>query len=81
MSTEICYIWFQRAIGPYSRLVREILNRFESIEEVYNCEDFSFLGAKREKYIKRLETKDVTDAFEIYKRCESLGVRITGYYS
>lgn len=80
MRKEILYIWFQQQVGRCNRLTKEILSRFESIAEVYNCDDFSFLGEKREKYIKKLESKDTSQAFEVLKRCEKIGARITGYY-
>lgn len=80
MKDEIIYIWFQQAVGIYSRLAREIYSRFDSISDIYNCSDFSFLGEKRSKYIKKLESKDTSAAFEIMKKCEALGVRVTGYY-
>lgn len=80
MTEKILYIWFQLSVGIASRLTREILSRFESITEVYNCDDFSFLGEKRDKYIKRLQNKDTSEAYEIFKRCQALGVDITGYY-
>ncbi len=80
MKHQVLYIWLQQAVGLYSRLVSDIFNRFQSIEEIYNCEDFSFLGESKMKYIKRLESKDNSSAFEVMKRCEALGVRITGYY-
>lgn len=80
MKNDALYIWLSQAIGLYSRLTREIFPRFKSITEVYNCDDFSFLGEKREKYIRLLETKDVSAAFEIMKKCEAMGVRVTGYY-
>ena len=80
MKHQVLYIWLQQAVGLYSRLVSDIFNRFQSIEEIYNCEDFSFLGESKSKYIKRLENKDNSSAFEVLKRCEALGVRITGYY-
>lgn len=80
MKNAILYVWLQLALGISSRLAREILQRFESITDVYNCEDFSFLGTEREKIIKRLESKDTANAFEVVKRCEAIGARITGYY-
>ncbi len=80
MKNAIYHIWLQTAIGPYSRLAREILPRFESIEALFSCDDFSFLGKTREKYIKRLENKDTSNAFEIAKRCQAVGARVTGYY-
>jgi len=80
VKTEVLYIWFQQAIGIYSRLAVDIYARFVSITEIYNCNDFSFLGEDKAKYIKRLRDKDTTSAFEVMKRCESLGVRVTGYY-
>ncbi len=80
MKNELLYIWLQQAVGLYSRLVSEVFSRFSNIEDIYNCEDFSFLGEARSKYIKKLESKDNSSAFEIMKRCESMGVRITGYY-
>lgn len=80
MKTKVLYIWFQQAVGIYSRLAGDIFARFNSITEIYNCNDFSFLGNDKEKYIKRLQNKDTTLAFETMKKCESLGVRVTGYY-
>lgn len=80
MKDEILYIWFQQAVGIYSRLPSEIFPRFNSISEVYECDDFSFLGEKREKYITRLEAKNISPAFEVMKRCQTMGVGITGYY-
>ncbi len=80
MKHQLLYIWLQQADGLYSRLVSDIFNKFQSIEDIYNCEDFSFLGESKAKYIKRLENKDNSSAFEVMKRCESLGVKITGYY-
>lgn len=80
MTEPILYIWFQLAVGIANRLTHEVLSRFESIVDVYNCEDFSFLGEKREKYIKRLQNKDTSEAHEIFKRCKALGVDVTGYY-
>lgn len=80
MKNDILYIWFQQCVGFYSRLTAEMLSRFKSIEEIYDCNDFSFLGEKRGRYIKRLEIKDTSAAFEIKKRCDALGVRITGFY-
>jgi hypothetical protein len=65
MKNKMLYVWLQQAVGLYSRLVSDIFNRFRSIEEIYNCEDFSFLGESKAKYIKRLENKDNSSAFEI----------------
>lgn len=80
MTEQILYIWFQLAVGIATRLTHEVLFRFENITEVYRCDDFSFLGEKREKYIKRLQNKDTSEAYEILKRCKALGVDVTGYY-
>lgn len=81
MKEKVLYIWLQQALGLYSRLAREIFLRFGGIEEIYGCDDFSFLGEKREKYIKRLEAKDLSAAYETAKKCESIGAAVTGYYS
>lgn len=80
MKNQILYIWLQLALGLYSRIAGEIFTKFTNIADIYNCDDFSFLGEKREKYIKRLESKDTSSAFEMMKRCEALGVKVTGYY-
>lgn len=80
MKSRVLYVWFQLAMGICNHVNAEILRRFNSIEEIYKCDDFSFLGEKRGKYIKNLENKDTSEAFEIIKRCESMRVRITGYY-
>lgn len=80
MKNAILYVWLQLAVGLSNRIAREILQSFGSITDIYNCEDFSFLGAEREKVIKRLESKDTANAFEAVKRCEAIGAKITGYY-
>ncbi len=80
MKDEILYIWLQQAVGIYSRLPSEIFPRFNSISEIYECDDFSFLGEKREKYITRLRAKNISPAFEVMKRCQTMGVTVTGYY-
>ncbi len=80
MKNKILYIWFQQSVGLYSRMARDIFARFGSINDIYNCEDFSFLGDSKEKYIKRLENKDTSSAFEVMKRCQALGVNVTGFY-
>ncbi len=80
MRHKILYIWLQLAVGICNRVAGEVLSCFEDIESVYKCEDFSFLGESRGKYIKRLENKDTSEAFEILKRCEAIKADITGYY-
>lgn len=81
MKDSILYIWLQLSLGICSRLTNEIFPKFGSVAEIYNSLDFSFLGEKRGKYIKRLENKDTSQAFEIFKMCESKGIEITGYYN
>lgn len=80
MKDRILYVWFQLALGVCNRLAGEICSEFDSIADVYNCTDFSFLGESKEKYIKRLESKDTSEAFEVLKKCESMGVGLVGYY-
>ena len=80
MKRDILYIWLQLSVGICSRAARELLIGFKSVEEIYNCEDFSFLGEKRASLARRLENKDTSEAFEVMKRCSALGVGIHGYY-
>ncbi len=80
MRDRVFYIWLQLALGICNRLTREIFERFEGIEEIYQCDDFSFLGEKRKKYIERLSDKETSYAFEVLKRCESVNASIIGYY-
>lgn len=80
MKIEALYIWLQQSIGLCNRVAYEVLSRFDSIVDVYNCDDFSFLGENKIKYIKRLESKDVSASLEVLKKCNSKGVRIIGYY-
>ncbi|MBO4453121.1 MAG: hypothetical protein J5793_04235, partial [Clostridia bacterium] len=65
MKNEILYIWLQLALGICSSVSRDLLIRFDDIASVYSCEDFSFLGEDRAKYIKRLGDKNTSDAFEV----------------
>ncbi len=80
MKTEVFYIWLQQSIGICNRVAYDVLSRFNSISDVYNCDDFSFLGEGKSKYADRLERKDVSSALEVLKRCNALGVRVIGYY-
>lgn len=80
MKTEALYIWLQQSIGLCNRVAYDVLSRFDNIVDVYNCNDFSFLGDKKNKYVDRLERKDVSDALEVLKKCNALGVHIIGYY-
>ncbi len=80
MKGKVLYIWLQLALGLCNRLTREIFERFDNIEDVYSCTDYSFLGEKRQKYIDRLSDKDMSQPFEIAKRCESVHASIIGYY-
>ena len=80
MNDRILYVWLHQALGNANRLSREIFKKFKSVSEIYSCDDFSFLGSDKEKYIKRLEYKDVSEAFETVKACRNLGASIVGYY-
>lgn len=80
MKKDILYIWLQLSLGICSRSARELMIKFSSVEEIYNCEDFSFLGEKHAALARRLENKDTSEAFEVLKRCTSIGAGIHGYY-
>lgn len=80
MKNKLLYVWLQLAIGICNRVAESVFSHFDNILDIYNCDDFSFLGEKRKKYIDRLENKDTAQAFEILKRCQALNVEITGYY-
>ncbi len=80
MKEKLLYIWLQMAVGICNRVAGEVLSRFDDILSVYRCEDFSFLGESRSKYIKRLENKDTSDAFEVLKKCQGIKAEITGFY-
>lgn len=80
MRKKVFHIWLQLSLGICNRLTREIFERFDNIEDIYRCDDFSFLGEKRKKYIHRLLNKDNTEAFEIAKRCNAVNAEIIGYY-
>lgn len=80
MRTDILYIWFQMAVGVCSASCGAVLNEFSSIEEIYKSRDFSFLGEKRKRVIKKLCDKDTGEAFEVLKRCKKLGASVVGFY-
>ncbi|MBR5746790.1 MAG: DNA-protecting protein DprA, partial [Clostridia bacterium] len=80
MKKDILYIWLQLALGICSRASRELMIKFGGVEEIYNCEDFSFLGEKHSALARRLENKDTSEAFEVLKRCNSINAGIHGYY-
>ncbi len=74
------YIWLQQAIGTCTGVSGLLASRFEDVEDIYNCDDFSFLGKNRDKYIAGLGNKSLTDAHEIYKRCVARGIKISGRF-
>lgn len=74
MKNDTLFVWLQLAVGLYSKLPKLLFEKLGDIESIYGCDDYSFLGSKNEKYIRKLEQKETGDAYEIVKRCQSLGV-------
>lgn len=79
MDNAVYYIWLQTACGICSSVYRQLFEHFSSAKEIYECEDFSFL---KDKYAceQRLLKKDLTAAFEIYKKCRNNDIHMIAYH-
>lgn len=76
---ELYAIWLQLACGICNRVYRTLFTRFASCREIYECEDFSFLNDTYE-CVRSLRDKELTEAYELQKRCRSLQIGILTYY-
>ena len=62
-----------------SSVYRVLFERFPSVKDIYDCEDFSFLGSKY-SCTERLNKKDLSASFEIYKKCKNNDIHILTYH-
>ncbi len=78
--STIYYIWLQIACGINSGIYQKLFERFDCAEDIYNCDDFSFLN---NKYIseENLYKKDLSQAFEVQKTCNNNDISIITYHS
>ena len=74
------YIWLQLAAGICSSIGKTLFSAFSSVEDIYYCNDFSFLPENKKHFIKKLENKDMSEAFEIYKKCKEMHISLTGFF-
>lgn len=77
---ELYAFWTQLACGISNSVCRKIFTRFSSFREIYECEDFSFLNGKYACESK-LKNKDLSEAYELRKKCASGGIHVIPYYS
>ena len=81
MKNDTLFVWLQLAVGLYSKLPKLLFERLGDIESIYGCDDYSFLGAKNEKYIRKLEQKE-TAVNEVGGKAEAekvIAQAISGY--
>ncbi len=76
---ELYAIWLQLACGICNRVYRTLFTRFSSCREIYECEQFSFLNGTYECE-RSLRNKELTEAYELQKRCRGLQIGILTYY-
>ncbi|HAN21138.1 MAG: DNA protecting protein DprA [Clostridiales bacterium GWF2_36_10] len=79
MDNTVYYIWLQTVCGMCSSIYLQLFERFSSAKDIYECEDFSFIKGKY-ACLERLNKKDLSVAFEIYKKCKNNDVRILTYH-
>ena len=79
MDNAVYYIWLQTVCGICSGVYLQLFTRFASAKEIYDCEDFSFLSPKF-SCTERLVKKDLSLAFEIYKKCKNNDIYIMTYH-
>ena len=76
---ELYALWTQLACGICNSIYRKLFDRFHSFSEIYNCNDYSFLNGKH-KCEAKLKEKDLSDAFELQKKCKSGGIGIFTFF-
>ncbi len=79
MDARLKWIWLAEACGAGSRLPLNLLHHFGSVDRIYKAdrhELVSVLPSSQISHLSRLAYKDLSDACEIVKRCDSLGIRI-----
>jgi len=79
MDNAVYYIWLQTVCGICSGVYMHLFERFSSAKEIYECEDFSFLKGKF-SCEQKLQKKDLSAAFEIYKKCRNNDIHIITYH-
>lgn len=79
MDSAVYYIWLQTVCGMCSSIYLQLFERFSSAKEIYECEDFSFIKGKY-SCLERLNKKDLSVPFEIYKKCKNNDVYIITYH-
>lgn len=76
---ELYAFWLQLACGISNNVYLKIFTHFHSFKEIYECEDYSFLNGKY-KCESKLKQKDLSEAYELQKRCRSAGITVLTYY-
>lgn len=78
MSNDILYwVWLACRLGPATRWVNSLLERFGSVFEIYRADDEALMGIDSgNNRLHRLSDKNLTEANKIIRDCERLGVDI-----
>lgn len=76
---ELYALWLQLTCGICNHIYLSLFTHFSSFREIYECEDFSFLPGKY-SCERSLRDKDLSDAYELQKRCRSLNLHVLPYY-
>ena len=67
---HLLWIWAKETLGLNNKKLLRLVEHCGSIEEIYQCEDFSTAAFLSEKEQKELLKKDLRSAWEIYGECE-----------
>lgn len=76
---ELYAFWLQLACGICNHIYLTLFTRFSSFQEIYECEDFSFLSGNY-SCVKSLRDKNLDEAYELQKRCRSMHLHVIPYY-
>lgn len=79
MDNAVYYIWMQTVCGMCNSIYQQLFERFSTAKAIYDCEDFSFIKGKY-ACIDRLNKKDLSPAFEIYKKCKNNDIYVLTYH-
>ena len=80
VNKDIYYLWLALRLGPKNAHSLDLLTGFESVDELYECTDYSAFCLS-DSLTERLLNKDLTDAIQTVEKCRKAGAGILTYRS
>ena len=73
------WVWLSLALAPASRSFKNLLSHFETVENIYNANEFPSIDGLTEKEKEHLAIKELSAAEDICEFCFQNRVRILTY--